>query len=83
MAPGDHLSRSCVRVGEGPNPRDQADFDRLKAYADILDTDVIAFQEVENQAAAEHVVDPANYQIFISDRIPSARSRRGWGRPTS
>ena len=23
--------------GEGPNPRDQADFDRLKGYAEVLD----------------------------------------------
>ncbi len=29
-------------IGGGPNPRDQADFDRLEAYADILDADVIA-----------------------------------------
>ena len=61
-------------MGEGPSPRDQADFDRLKAYADILDADVIAFQEVEKQAAAEHGVDPANYQIFISDRSHTQRT---------
>jgi endonuclease/exonuclease/phosphatase family metal-dependent hydrolase len=49
-------------MGEGPNPRDQADLDRLRTYAEILDADVIAFQEVENQAAAEQVFDPAIYQ---------------------
>jgi endonuclease/exonuclease/phosphatase family metal-dependent hydrolase len=61
-------------IGEGPNPRDQADFDRLRAYADILDADVIAFQEVENQAAADRVFDPAVYQIFISNRSHTQRT---------
>ncbi len=61
-------------IGEGPNPRDQADFDRLEAYAEILDADVIAFQEVENQTAAERVFDPAIYQIFISNRSHTQRT---------
>ena len=61
-------------IGEGPNPRDQADFDRLKAYAELLDADVIAFQEVESQAAAERVFDPAIYQIFISSRNHTRRT---------
>jgi len=61
----EHLRDS---IGEGSNPRDQADFDRLKAYADILDADVIAFQEVKNHAAAERVFDSAVFQIFMSSR---------------
>ncbi len=61
-------------IGEGPNPRDQADFDRLRAYTNILDADVIAFQEVENQAAVERVFDPAIYQIFISSRSHTQRT---------
>ena len=61
-------------IGEGPNPRDQADFDRLEACAEILDADVIAFQEVENQTAAERVFDPAVYQIFISNRNHTQRT---------
>jgi hypothetical protein len=35
---------------------------------------VIAFQEVENQAAAERVLDPAIYQIFISSRNHTQRT---------
>jgi hypothetical protein len=61
-------------IGEGPNPRDQADFDRLMDYAETLDADVIAFQEVENQAAAERVFDPAVYQILISNRSHTQRT---------
>jgi endonuclease/exonuclease/phosphatase family metal-dependent hydrolase len=55
-------------VGEGPNRRDLEDFARLKRYAEILDADVVAFQEVETIRAAERVFDPATYQIFIENR---------------
>ncbi len=61
-------------IGEGANPRDQADFDRLKSYADVLDADVIAFQEVENEAAAQKVFDPAKYQIFVETRSGTQRT---------
>lgn len=57
-----------VGVNEGPNLREQVDFDRLASYADILDADISAFQEVKNTAAAERVFDPSEYQIFISTR---------------
>ncbi len=67
--------------GEGPNPRDQADFDRLKSYAEVLDADVIAFQEVENQVARERVFDPSKYQVFVESRNSPQRTgfavRRG------
>ena len=33
-------------------PRQPADFDRLRAYADQLDADVIAIQEVDGRAVA-------------------------------
>ena len=55
-------------INEGPNPRDQVDFDRLASYADILDADIIAFQEVKNTAAAAKVFDASKYQIFVSTR---------------
>ena len=68
-------------IGEGSNPRDQADFDRLKAYTEVLDADVIALQEVENEAAVERVFDPAKYQIFVESRNSTQRTgfavRRG------
>jgi endonuclease/exonuclease/phosphatase family metal-dependent hydrolase len=60
--------------GEGPNPRQQADFDRLKAYANILGADVIAFQEVENETAAERIFDPAEYRILVSERNHTQRT---------
>jgi len=45
-----------VRVAE--------DFARLHAYAEKLDSDVIAFQEVDGIAAAARVFDPARYDIY-------------------
>lgn len=61
-------------IGEGNNPRTQTDFDRLRGYADVLDADVIAFQEIENLAAAQRVFSPAKYQIFIEERNDTQRN---------
>ena len=52
----------------GPNPRDPTDFARLAGYTRLLDADIIAFQEVENIAAAGRVFDPAVYQLFLERR---------------
>ncbi|WP_068169919.1 endonuclease/exonuclease/phosphatase family protein [Neokomagataea thailandica] len=50
--------------------RTQNDFLRLHAYADHLNADIIAFQEVENVEAASRVFDPQKYQfIFSQDNI--------------
>jgi endonuclease/exonuclease/phosphatase family metal-dependent hydrolase len=43
--------------------RRPADFARLRGYADRLDADVVAFQEVDGAAAAAQVFDPARYRI--------------------
>jgi len=55
-------------IGEGPNPRQPEDFQRLAQYVEILNADVIAFQEVENLQAARKVFKPATYQLFIENR---------------
>jgi endonuclease/exonuclease/phosphatase family metal-dependent hydrolase len=52
----------------GPNPRTEADYQRLAAYADQLDADVIALQEVEGAAAAARIFDPQEYAFFFSNR---------------
>ena len=53
---------------EGPNKRKQADYDRLAEYVKQLDADIIALQEVEGEAAARRVFDPAEYNFFFSSR---------------
>jgi endonuclease/exonuclease/phosphatase family metal-dependent hydrolase len=45
-------------------PRRDADFVRLRAYADRLNADVVAFEEVDGLAAAARVFDPARYALL-------------------
>jgi len=52
----EHLAETNA---SGCRPRDDADYDALKAHAAMLDADIVAFQEVESIAAAQRVFDPA------------------------
>jgi len=46
------------------HPRRDADLLRLRAYADRLNADVVAFEEVDGLAAAARVFDPARYTLL-------------------
>lgn len=59
--------------GTGCRPRTNQDYLTLRRYADQLDADVIAFQEVENEAAARRVFDPRRYSIIMSRRPDGTR----------
>lgn len=61
--------------GSGCRPRTDADYAAMGAYVDEMAADVIAFQEVESQAAAERVFDPAIYTVVMEDRVGT--NRRG------
>jgi endonuclease/exonuclease/phosphatase family metal-dependent hydrolase len=61
----EHLSEDGAG---GCRPRAEADYTRLRAEAERLDADVVAFQEVESARAAARVFDPAAYDIVIEDR---------------
>ena len=52
----------------GEVPRTEADYARLRRYAERLDADVIALQEVDGAQAAQRVFDPAAYDFHFSDR---------------
>lgn len=67
-----NLEHLAERDGSGCRPRTDADYRALRAHADALDADVIAFQEVETQAAAERVFDPARYTVVIETRAGTA-----------
>ncbi len=67
--------------GSGCRPRSDADYAAMRAYADALAADVIAFQEVESKAAAERVFDPARYTIEIEQRVGTGRKGECGGRP--
>ena len=74
----EHLAE---RNGSGCHPRSDADYAAMRAYAEALDADVIAFQEVESRAAAERVFDPARYTIEIEQRVGSGRKGECGGQP--
>jgi hypothetical protein len=59
--------------GVGCEPRTDEDYAAMRGIVDRLDADVVAFQEVENLAAAARVFDPARYEIVMEER-PGAPS---------
>lgn len=61
-----NLEHLAEANGEGCRPRAEADYAKLRSYAERLDADVIALQEVESAAAAARVFDPAKYEIVMS-----------------
>ncbi len=60
--------------GEGKNPRYEQDYRRLGKYAKLLDADIVALQEIENEAVLKRVFDPKLYKFFVSTR--EAKSRK-------
>ena len=67
--------------GEGCVGREDADYSALATRIEELDADIIAFQEVENAAAAHRVFPASDWHVEISGRPPMQRSRACWGKP--
>lgn len=61
-----NLENLAEANGTGCRPRDDADYGKLRNYAERLDADVVGFQEVETEGAAARVFDPAQYDIVMS-----------------
>jgi len=65
-----NLSWLTLRAAHDPalpndvTPRTDADFRRLRAYADKLDADVVAFEEVDGTDAAARLFDPGRYTLI-------------------
>lgn len=76
-----NMEHLAERNGSGCRPRTDADYAAMRAYADALAADVIAFQEVESKAAAERVFDPSRYTIEIEQRVGTGRKGECGGRP--
>ena len=68
-----NMEHLAERNGSGCRPRNDADYASMRAYMDGLGADVIAIQEVESQAAAERVFDPATYTVIVEDRVGTGR----------
>ena len=67
--------------GEGCVGRTGADYAALAERIEELGADIVAFQEVENEAAAHRVFPAAKWNIEISRRPPMERSRACRGKP--
>jgi len=67
--------------GKGPVKRVDADYARLRSYAERLAADVIAIQEVDGEEAAARVFDPEKYELHIAAQSDPQRTgfaiRRG------
>lgn len=61
----EHLSEDGA---QGCKARTDADYASMRAYAERLNADVVAFEEVESTKAAARVFDPAKYNLIIEDR---------------
>ena len=68
-----NLEHLAETNGEGCRPRGEADYAELRAYAERLDADVIALQEVESLAAAHRVFPADEYTIEMSTRPGNVR----------
>ena len=69
------------RDGEGCVGRKSADYAALARRVEELDADVVAFQEVENAAAAHRVFPATDWHVEMSGRPPMGRNRACWGEP--
>lgn len=74
-----NLEHLAAQNGTGCRPRQSSDYRALRNYVASLKADIIAFQEVENRAAALRVFDPAAYRLEISNRpdVDLGRCREG------
>ena len=66
---------------EGCVGRDDNDYDALAERIDALGVDVLAFQEVENAAAAERVFDAERWSVVVSARASTGTGPPCRGRP--
>ena len=74
----EHLDDS---EGGGCIGRSAADYEALAGWIAELDADVVAFQEVENVAAARRVFPEADWHVETSSRPAVRKTRPCWDRP--
>ena len=67
--------------GAGCVGREDGDYAALAERIDALGVDVVAFQEVENAAAAERVFDSERWSVEVSERPTTGSGPSCYGRP--
>ena len=65
-----NLEHLAAQDHQGCRPRDSSAYAAISRYLERLGADVVAFQEVENRAAARRAFPAADYDIHISNRPP-------------
>ncbi len=53
---------------QGMVKRDQEDYEALRKYAQEVDPDIVSFQEVDGQAAAQRIFPTDQYNIYLLDQ---------------
>ena len=66
---------------DGCLPREQADYDAIATQVKDFGLDIVAFQEVENEAAAHRVFPSSDWQVEISRRPERSTGLACRGRP--
>ena len=69
--------------GQGCIGRNGADYAALARRIEELGADIVAFQEVENAAAARRVFPASGWHVEMSRRPPMKRNRACWGKRES
>lgn len=69
------------RDGAGCVGRSIADYEVLARRIAELDADIVAFQEVENEAVAHRVFPASDWHVEVSRRPPMENSPTCWDRP--
>ena len=66
-------------LGDGVNdmkPRTATNIQKLQSYVDKLDADIVALQEIENEAAAYSIFNKNKWEVYMSNR--NAKQRTGF-----
>jgi endonuclease/exonuclease/phosphatase family metal-dependent hydrolase len=66
------------KSGAGPVKRRDDDYARLRQYAERLDADVIALQEIDGVEAAQRVFDPKRYELYAAAQTAPQRTGFAW-----
>ncbi len=67
--------------GRGCLPRRQRDYEAIAWQVERLNADIVAFQEVENEAAARRIFPPSRWRVEVSRRPSTDPGRPCWDRP--
>jgi len=74
----EHLNDS---EGKGCLPREREDYEAIARQVTELDADIVAFQEVENEAAARRVFPSSRWRVEVSSRSSTDPGQPCWRRP--